>query len=95
MDNIRYVLAAILGFFGLYLFFGNWYVFFIGFIKRKNAPSWVPLFSAILLCVAILLIPNNPYRWLCWVPFIIDWGSLPGITTSIIWLIIDSSKERR
>lgn len=89
MDYIRYAIAVIFGGFGLWIFVMNWIIFWNGFVKRKHS-SWAPLVAGSFLCVAFLIIPHNPYRRLCWLAFLIDWGSFPGIAFTIYYFI----KER-
>lgn len=93
MDNIRYLLAASLGFMGIWILIINWRIFWSICIKKKKAPSWTPLLSGALLCSAFVLLPYNPYRWLWWVAFLIDWGSLPGIVSSIFVIVYRAKKH--
>jgi hypothetical protein len=83
VDYIRYVIATVFGLTGLWLFILNWKVFWNSLVKRKTTASWIPLLAGCLLCVAFLIFPFNSNRWLCWLAFVIDWGSLPGISFSI------------
>jgi len=64
-----------------------------GFIRKKEASSWTPLLSGVLLCSAFLLIPYNPYRHLWWLAFVIDWGSLPGIVTTIFIMAFEPKEH--
>lgn len=91
MIYIRYAIAVTFGILGLWIFVMNWIIFWNGYVKKKQTASWAPLVAGCFLCVAFLIIPFSQYRWLCWVAFLIDWGSLPGIAFSILYYII---KER-
>ena len=83
MEFVQYAVAVVAGVGGLWIFILNWHVFIGRHVQRVHTPSWIPLISGALLCVALLVWPNSPYRWYCWVPFLLDWGSIPGITFSI------------
>lgn len=49
------------------------------------------IFGGVFLCFAIILMPNNPYIWLWWVPLVVDIGCL----LSIIAIIIKIIKEKK
>ena|GEM_PF-3092051 len=69
----------------LAIVFYNWYVVLYYYSTKKYAGSWVPLIGGLILCGAFVFIPNNPYvRW-WWLAFVIDWGSLPGITYTLLF----------
>jgi len=85
MVYLQYAAALILGLAGLWLCILNWRVFFVRHIQGKPAPSWIPLLPGALLCAGFALWPENPFRWLWWLGFIVDWGSLPGIGYSIVF----------
>ena len=83
MEYIQYTAALIFCAAGSWLLFLNWRVFWIRHVQGKESPSWIPLLAGILLCVGFAAYPSNPYRWLCWLAFVFDWGSLPGILYSL------------
>ena len=83
MNIIIWIIAIILGVFGIITIFMNWYIFF-RYIKKNISSSSFPFIGAISLCIAFTIIPNNSYAWLCWLAFIVDIGSIPGIVFTII-----------
>ena len=82
-----FVLGGLLTVFGLWVILANWTVFWIGRVLKRRCGSWTPLLGGVSLSVGFALIPGNPYRWLWWAPFLLDWGSAPGIAHSLfrIW----------
>ena len=92
MDIIRYIISIVLGVLGLYGIVCNWYAFVLD-IKKIRFVSCVPFIGGIALCLAFVIIPNNPYVWLWWVAFIIDYGSLPVLCRTIVSLVIKKHKK--
>lgn len=62
----------------------NDYVFVLQAVLRRRAPSWIPLLGALFGAAAFVVISGRAaLRW-CWVPFVLDWGSLPGIAHALV-----------
>ena len=59
-------------------------VFWKIFVRRVNAPSWIPLLGGVLGVFGLGVIPIELAHKLCWLPLILDWGSVPGILHTII-----------
>ncbi len=45
--------------------------------------------------IGFLMIPDNPYRHLWWIAFLIDWGCAPGIVYTVIWHIVRVCKKEK
>ena len=55
-------------------------VFWRLFVSKVEAPSWIPLLGGVLGVFALgVVIPVEPAHRLCWLPLLLDYGSLPGI----------------
>ena len=85
MNTVRWMIAIILVTFGLWLFFLNWYAFWVRYIRKKvDSPSWMPLVAGIALCGGLFAVPLQ-VRGYCLLPFLVDWGSLPGLVYTVYW----------
>ena len=65
------VALAVIGF--------NWSTFWRERSGGRQVPSPVPFFGGLLALLAMLLAPLPSIRVWCWVPLLIDWGSIPAI----------------
>lgn len=84
MDYIRWVLASVLLFMALWVGLANWYIVFTAYFRKKPTGSWSPLLSGVCGAVGLLLLPVEGVKHLAWMPLLLDWGSLPGITVTIV-----------
>jgi hypothetical protein len=85
---IRWIVGLILLIGSFSLVYYNGAVFWIRDVKKRMAPSWIPLFGGLLGSGAIILIPGMYKHVPWWIPFIIDYGCLPGfLDTAYFWLI--------
>jgi hypothetical protein len=89
---IQIILAIVLGIFGIYIIIMNWCILWMYIVKKKSS-SIGGFLGGLLLCIAIMIIPNNPYPWLGLFAFIIDLGSLPSLICVIIFLVIQKFKK--
>ena len=88
----RWILGGLAGLFFLWLTVLNWSVFWRRHVRREEAPSWTPLLGGVIGAAALLFIPVGLSGY-WWLPFIIDWGSAPGIIYSIIWHLVQQSRQ--
>ncbi len=86
MTVLHWTLALLLGAFGLWMTLLNWGTVWLG-LRGRKAPSWIPLLGGGTLALALLIAPHNPWRNLWWVPLLLDWGSIPGLTAAA-WLTL-------
>lgn len=90
--GIAGALAAILG---IWIGVCNWVVFWNAHVRRRHAPSWTLLLGGVLCAAALLLLPVGLERF-WWIPFLLDWGSLPGITEAVaVHLLKRRNEEHR
>jgi len=72
-----------------YLNFG---VFWKRHVLKKRASSWIPLLGGCFGVIAFFTIPIAALHDLWWIPLFLDWGSLPGITYSILFHLLSQKK---
>ncbi len=65
----------------------------IYFVRHKNPPSWIPLLAGCFGAAALFLLPIPGVKHWWWLPFLLDWGSLPGIIHTLIFHL--TSKEKK
>jgi hypothetical protein len=98
MSSKELIMAWIIG--GGLLLVSLWFcamhavVFWKIFVRKTNAPSWVPLIGGILGCFGLLTIPIELAHKLSWLPLVLDYGCLPGILHIIIAYVIQFSRKR-
>jgi len=63
----------------------NWSVFWSGCVRRERTASWSPLLGAALLSLGLKAAPVHALNELWWLPFVLDWGSLPGLLYTAYW----------
>ena len=54
--------------------------------KKKEHQSWVPLLGGVSGAIAFVILPWEMLSELWWVPFVLDWGSVPGFLFAFIRL---------
>jgi hypothetical protein len=52
-------------------------------IRQDKTPSWIPVIGGLCGCIAILIFPVSFVRPLWWLPVLLDWGSLPGLSYTV------------
>lgn len=70
-------------------------VFWKLFVRKVNAPSWIPLLGGVFGMFGLGIIPIEQAHRLCWLPLILDYGSVPGILHTIIVHTIHMIRERK
>ena len=86
MERVRLVLGVLLLIPAFWIIVLNWGIFWRSHIRRSNSSSWIPLLGGCLGAAGLLLLPGqNSAKW-CWLPFLLDWGSIPGLSYTGFWL---------
>lgn len=83
---IRWIAAGLAAAAALWLSTLNWLTL-IRRIRMRTSPSWIPLLGGILGCGAMVLEPSGLLAPYCWVPLILDGGSLPGLLFTLVWYL--------
>ena len=95
MHTVLTILAIPLLLIGGWISLLNWYCFYLGVIKKTKTPSWTPLLGASACCGGLLGLSSmlqGRFSSYWWLPFLLDYGSLPGIGYSIVFHLL---KKRR
>ena len=91
MDVLRWAVAGSLFLFSAWIIAINGSIFVMGMLcnlglRRRGVPSWIPLIGGVVGSLGCLVAPYDQIRTLWWVPFVVDWGSAPGlIYTGVAW----------
>ena len=89
---VRLVSGSLLLAFAGLIFIANWRVFYDNFILRQASSSWTPLLGGFLGAIGLLAIPFSALHQYWWLPFLLDWGSSPGIAHTIWWHLFVGKK---
>ena len=72
----------------------NWSTVWIGLVGRQRAPSWIPLLGGVFGAIGLAILPLPGAHRLCWVPLLVDWGSIPGIGLTILFHLVRIVRRR-
>jgi len=64
------------------------------YVRKVPAPSWIPLMGGMCGVFGFALIPIEMAHKLCWLPLILDYGSLPGLLHTAIFHVIYYNRRR-
>src|SRR5690348_3543041 len=80
---IGWTAGSVLILFSVWLSALNASVFWKLYVRKVNAGSWVPFLGGIAGMVGLSIIPIHLAHTLAWLPLLLDWGTLPGISFTI------------
>jgi hypothetical protein len=72
MENVRWVVASLLGFLGGWIILGNWII-----SAKRGGGSLVPLMGGLILALALVVVPVAKLNSLWWSPLLGDLGCVP------------------
>jgi hypothetical protein len=82
---VRTIASIAVSTLGVWICALNASVFWTRHVLHRESPSWTPLLGAGLLAAGMLVAPSRElHRW-WWIPFLVDWGSVPGLVYSAVW----------
>jgi hypothetical protein len=75
--------------FGAYLSIRNAIVVWVDVVRKKNIGSIVCLYGGLSGAIGLTIAPlSQPHHW-WWLPFLLDWGCLPGLLAMVIYVIYE------
>jgi hypothetical protein len=66
------------------LLVGALWVIVVNWLCVVMHRSWVPLVGGLLGCLGLLVVPIASATAYWWVPFLVDFGSAPGLTLALV-----------
>lgn len=83
MDTLRWIISILICCMGIYVGIMNW-VTIITVKRTGKSASLVPFFGAIMMIIALLIMPINKPWWIFILPFVIDYSCIFGIINRVI-----------
>ncbi|WP_142930150.1 hypothetical protein [Exilibacterium tricleocarpae] len=93
MEIIRWGLSLLLLFIFLWIFIINWSTVFKRIVSR-DVSSWIPLAGGVVGALAFIVSPLEGFNDYWWVPFLIEWGCLPGFLYTGFFFLKRSNQQR-
>jgi hypothetical protein len=72
----------------------NWYCVVLAIVKRRHS-SWVPVLGGGVGCLGCYLSPCEFLHTSWWLPLLLDWGCVPGLTYSLFCFLFFILPEAR
>lgn len=88
VETARWILAVVCFVPAAFFIIMNWVIFRFNWKNRGTgqSSSWVPVLGGLLGSLSIWLVPLAQVKPFWWIPFVIDYGCLIGLThTAIYW----------
>ena len=85
MQTARWIVSTVAIAIWLWLSYLNWVVFWKRHVLNAPASSWIPLLGGLVGAIGVVILPVVGSCAWAWVPFVFDWGSVPGISYSVFW----------
>ena len=86
--TLKWIIGTLLLLAGAWLMGLNSAVFWRRHVQKRESSSWIPLLGGMLGAAGLLLIPFAPTQKWWWLPLVLDWGCLPGISYSILFHLV-------
>lgn len=84
MNPTLWIIGVILLVFSGYMIVMNWAVFVNNHVVKKKWTSAIPFVGGIAGMLGMICIPVNGLWKYCWLPILIDWGSVPVVVVALI-----------
>lgn len=85
---VRWGLGGALLVFCAWVCAANASILWTWYVRKRRPPSWIPLIGGTSGAVGLWLLPSAAAHKWWWLPLIVDWGSVPGISHAIIYHLI-------
>jgi hypothetical protein len=93
MGTLQVIVGGVLMAVGGFIIVMNWGVVVQWLWKRKHS-SWIPIVGGGLAAAGSAIVPHSTLNGLWWVPLLVDWGCLPGVTYAIVFNMWRSFTQR-
>lgn len=90
---LKWIIAIPLLLAGAWIIMLNAAVFWKRHVQKRESSSWIPFLGGMLGAAGLLLVPLAPAHKWWWLPFFLDWGSIPGISYSILYHLIRALRK--
>lgn len=84
MKTTLWIIGVILLVFSGYMIVMNWAVFVNNHVIKKKWTSAIPFVGGIAGTLGLICIPVSGLWRFCWLPILIDWGSVPVVVVALI-----------
>lgn len=84
---VRLIVAIALAAVSILIIAGNAVIILRGLTGRAKNESWVPILGGTLGVLALLIAPWPRLRDYWFIPLLIDWGCVPGLLHTAIFLL--------
>ncbi len=68
-------------------------VFWNDAVLKKPAPSWIPLLGGVFAAIGLVMLPYPRIRVFWWLPFLLDYGCVPGFAYTAYWYLFVRKDE--
>ena len=95
MEILSTIVGSLLLVVGCFVMTMNWAIVISSFTTKKHS-SWVPIFGGALAALGAAVLPYAPLNKFWWVPLIVDWGCVPGLTLTMAyfaWRYVSPGKD--
>lgn len=87
---------------GIHIAIINGVIAYREIVLKQHSPSWIPLLGGILMAIGVAACPIAAIRSYWPLAFLLDFGSIPGMTYSALHIVIlyvsqwrESSKNKK
>lgn len=94
MSTLQAIAGGVLMLLGGFITTMNWGVV-VQWLWKKKHSSWIPGVGGTLAAVGAAIVPLSSVNALWWVPLLVDWGCLPGLTYTMACFVWRSLTHRR
>lgn len=95
MDLIRWIISVAFIFAFLWIAVANWSIVWIYCFTRKNVGSCIPMMGGLLGAIGMWILPIDGSHRIAWIPFLLDWGSIPHLVYTAGYFLVYWGYRRR
>lgn len=72
----------------------NAFVFWSVHVRKQSTASWIPLLGGVFGTISLAVLPLPEFKHFWWLPLLLDYGCLPGLTQTVFFHSTRVFKER-